>query len=106
MNPILLPAHMVRLISGEDRKKLGIQTDEERMAKWKAKSERDLQRQIISYAAQRGIEVIRNRMDKKSTSNTGTPDLIMAVMVNGFPMALAIETKFGTGTCTKEQTDM
>lgn len=94
------------MMSEKDRKLLGVRTLEEDMKRMVAKNEKQLQNQIVQYANLRGIEVIRNRMDKKSTSNRGTPDLLMAVMVNGFPHALAIETKFGTGTCTPEQNDM
>ena len=106
MDPRLLPAKWIGLISEKDRAELGLKTAEELMAKQIAKSERELQNQIVQYANLRGIEVIRNRMDKKSTANKGTPDLLMAVMSNGFSMPLAIETKFGSGTCTREQNDM
>lgn len=106
MNPRLLPAHMVRLISGEDRKKLGIQTDGERMAKWKAKSERELQRQIVNYLKLRGIEVCWHRTDKKSAATIGWPDLTFAVKSNGFPMPIGIEVKYGAGVLSREQNDL
>jgi len=93
-------------MSPEDRKKFGVETREEMTKKIEAKSEKQLQDQIVAYAGYRGIKVIRSRMDKKSTNNVGTPDLLFCVMVQGFPRGIAIETKFGTGTCTREQNDM
>ncbi len=76
------------------------------MAKWKAKNERDLQRQIVSYLRLRGIEVCWHRTDKKSAATIGWPDITACVKVNGFPMGLGIEVKFGTGVMSREQNDM
>lgn len=76
------------------------------MSKWKAKSERDLQRQIVSYLRLRNIEVCWHRTDKKSTATVGWPDITFAVKVNGFPCACAYEVKFGSGTLSREQNDV
>jgi hypothetical protein len=106
MNPKLFPARMVRLISEKDRAALGIKTDDERMAKWEAKNERELQRQIVSYLRLRDIEVEWKRTDKKSTGTVGWPDITFAVKVNGFPTPCAYEVKFGSGTLSPEQNDL
>ena len=106
MDSRFLPANMVRLISEKDRKALGIQTGDERMKKWKVKSERDLQRQIVNYLKLRGIEVCWHRTDKKSAATIGWPDITFAVRVNGFPSPCAYEVKFGSGTLSREQNDV
>jgi hypothetical protein len=106
MNPKLLPDKMISMVSERDRKLLGIATMEEKMKKMEAKSERELQRQIVQYLRLRGIEVIWHSTAKKSTATVGTPDILFAVRANGIPMAIAFEIKFGTGTLSREQSDM
>jgi hypothetical protein len=93
-------------MSPEDRKALGLRTLEEDMKRLVIKSEKELQNQIVAYANIRGIEMFRQRMDKKTTTKKGTPDLFFCAMCNGFPRGVAIETKYGSGTCTRDQNDM
>jgi len=105
MNPRLLPQRMIRLISGEDRKKLGIQTDSERMSKWKAESGRELTKQIVQYLQLRGIEVCWSATHRKSTMSKGWPDITFCVKSNGFPTPCAYEIKFGSDTLSRDQND-
>ncbi len=105
MNPKLLSPNYVRLISSADRKSLGIQTDEERMAKWKAKNGRELTKQIVQYLQLRGIEVCWSATHRKSTMSKGWPDITFAVKVNGFCAPCAYEIKFGTDTLSRDQSD-
>src|SRR5882724_11817954 len=105
MNPRLLPAHMVRLISVDDRKKLGIITEDDRMAKYKATNGRELTKQIVQYLQLRGIEVCWSSTHKKSTMSKGWPDITFAVKIAGFCMPCAYEVKFGADTLSREQND-
>ena len=105
-NPHLLPDHVVRLMSPEDRKELGIQTTDEMTKKIEAKNERQLQGQIVQYLRLRGIEVLWHRTDKKSAATVGWPDIVFAVMVNGFATPCGYEVKFGAGTLSREQSDV
>jgi len=105
MNPSFLPAHMVRLISGSDRKKLGIQTDGERMAKYRASTRSALTKQVVQYLQLRGIEVCWAATHKKSTMTKGWPDITFAVKAGGFCMPCAYEVKFGADTLSREQND-
>jgi galactose-1-phosphate uridylyltransferase len=79
---------------------------EEQMAQWKAKNERELQRQIVQYLRQRNIEVIWHGTHKKSTATKGTPDILFSVLANGFPKPCAYEVKFGTAPLEREQAHM
>jgi hypothetical protein len=106
LNPKLLPLNFIKCMSKVDRELLGVQTKDEMAKAWQARSERDLQRQIVQYLRLRGIEVIHHAMNKKSTATRGTPDILFCVMVQGFPRAVAIEVKFGSGICSRQQNDM
>jgi len=106
MDARLLTDKQIGMISEADRKLLGIATMEEKMKKMEAKNERELQRQIVQYLRLRGIEAIWHATNKKSTATIGTPDILFAVRANGIPMAIAFEIKFGTGTLSREQSDM
>ena len=70
------------MLSAEDKKALGkeAQTQREANARGEARSEKALQRDCINLLRLRGIEPIVSRMDKKTSNNLGTPDLIFAVI--------------------------
>jgi hypothetical protein len=106
VKPSLLPQRYIELMSVVDRATLGVKTKDEMAKAWKAKSERDLQRQIVQYLRLRGIEVLWHATHKKSTATVGWPDVIFSVMTGGFSRAVAIEVKFGSGTCSREQNDV
>lgn len=75
----VLPNHITRLVSPEDRKKLGLETAEETLAKGEAKSEKALQRQIVNLLRLKGIEPIVSRMDRPTSNNAGTPDILFSL---------------------------
>ena len=101
-----IPESYKKLMSVEDRRLLGIETFEEMKKKFEAKTERQLQRQIVQYLRLRGIEVIWHATNRKSTDTKGTPDILFAVLVNGFPAACSWEIKFGNGLLSKAQENM
>lgn len=99
--PSVLSESVLRCVSQEDRKKLGKAglTREDCEKRAQVKNERDLQRLIVSYLNLKGLEVRRDRMDKRTTGNVGWPDLTFAA--KGIPIAW--ETKFGAGKLSEEQ---
>jgi hypothetical protein len=92
-------------MSPQDRQKLGIQTNEERMSKWKAKTGRELTKQIVQYLQLRGIEVCWSATHKKSTMSKGWPDITFAIRIGGLNMPCAYEVKYGSDTLSREQND-
>src|ERR1043165_8946289 len=78
----VLPNNYLKCLSAKDRKALGKAglTAEEAIAAYEAKSERELQRQIVSLLRLKGIEPIVSRMDKRTSNNIGTPDILFAVI--------------------------
>jgi hypothetical protein len=107
MDVRLLNSKWVEMVSVEDRKRLGIATAEELMKKAWAKTERQLQNQIVQYLGLRGIEVVRSRMDRKTTGVKGTPDLIFSVRGPcGIPRPCAFEVKMDNGVVSRAQNDM
>jgi hypothetical protein len=102
----LIPQRYIELMSVVDRAQLGVKNKEEMARAWIAKSERDLQRQLVQYLRLRGIEVLVHRTDKKTGATVGWPDLTFSVMSNGFCAPCGWEVKFGSGTLSPEQNDM
>jgi hypothetical protein len=96
--------NILRLMSKEDRKSYGKagKTREEIVKEVGAKLEREIQSDVIAFLRQRGIEVICSRFGKRTTTKSGTPDLIFAV--NGQAVAWELKTK--DGTCSHEQEQM
>ena len=66
------------------------------------KSEKELQEQIVGFLERNNTVVIRSRMDRKTSTNVGTPDLLFAI--NG--RAIAYEVKLRGKKPTREQVDM
>lgn len=107
MDARLLSDKWLRLVSPQDRATLGLKTFEDMAKEAWAKTEKQLQKQIVQYLSLRGIEVIRSRMDKRTTGTKGTPDLIFSVRgPNGIPMPCAFEVKMDTGVVSRAQNDM
>ena len=107
MDVRLLSDKWIKLMSPADRAALGVATQEELMKKAWAKTEKQLQRQIAQYLALRGIEVIKSRMDRKTTNARGTPDLIFSVRgPGGIPRPCAFEVKMDSGVVSRAQNDM
>lgn len=79
MNAKGLPDNILNLMKPEDRKALGEwgKTTEEALAKTAIKDEADLQAGLIGLLECRGVrEVTVSRMDKRTTTKNGTPDLM------------------------------
>lgn len=112
----VLPENILKCMSPADRKAIGQMTASEASAKSEAKSERDLQQQIISLLRLKGIEPNVSRMDKRKTDRVGWPDVVFCVSQRpvsemgdsqvGRSFACAWEIKHGTGALSKEQTQM
>ncbi len=77
----VLPINYLKCLSAADRKVLGKagvlpkEADDTAIAK----SEKELQKQIINILRLRGIEVNVSRMDKRKTDRVGWPDLVFSV---------------------------
>lgn len=69
-----IPDHMLKLIRASDRKALHLQTSDEAMAAFSAKSERELQVQIGNLLHQRGIWFDQDAMHKRRTGTKSAPD--------------------------------
>lgn len=81
---------------------LGRGPTESEPTKEEAKSEKELQEQIVGFLERNNTVVIRSRTDKKTSTNVGTPDLLFAIKGR----AIAFEVKLPTKKTTKEQRDM
>lgn len=106
----VIPQHIARLMSPEDRQVFGkgAMTAEDALARAELKSERDLQRQIVGLLRLKGIEPIVSRMDRKTSNNVGTPDILFAVVLKPWNtrVAVAWECKFAKGALSLEQQQM
>ena len=87
----VLPDHILTLMRPEDRATLGKAglTASECSKMAEAKSEKHLQQQIEAMLRRNGIYVVRQRMDRKSNVQIGTPDFLFAV--NGTPAAWEVK---------------
>jgi hypothetical protein len=92
-------------VSPADRAKLGLQTSDERLMKWKAKNGRELTKQIVQYLQLRGIEACWSATHKKSTMSKGWPDITFAVRVGGLCLPCAYEIKYGSDMLSRDQED-
>jgi hypothetical protein len=95
MNSKILPEHVLRCVSPEDRAKMGKAglTAEEANEKGLARAERDLQKEIVQYLNLRNITVLWHRMDKKSHATIGCPDLLFCK--DGVPWGIEVKTSAG-----------
>ncbi len=90
---------MLKLMRATDRKALRLQTSDEAMNAFVARSEKELQVQIANLLNQRGIWHYCARMDRKTTAAKGTPDFLACC--RGVPIAW--EVKFDGGKLSPEQ---
>lgn len=90
-----LPEKVRRLMRPEDRASLGpaARTNDEGVAAEDAKSERELQKQILGYLRTRDIEVCCPSMIKRSTIKLGWPD--MTFCYRGVPFVFEVKTPIG-----------
>ncbi len=75
----VIPEAWLKLMSKEDRKAIGQMSAEEAFQAFTARSERQLQSQIVNLLRLKGIEVLWHRTDKKSAATIGWPDLTFCV---------------------------
>jgi len=75
---------------------------EPKPTKAEVKSEKQLQEQIVGFLERNGTVVIRSRMDRKTSTNVGTPDLLFAIRTR----AVAFEVKLPGMKPHKAQEDM
>lgn len=76
-----LPNHILKLMRPEDRARLGKagMTAEEGQAAHVARSERELQNQLVNLLRLNGVNfVINQRFGVKTTAPKGTPDILFA----------------------------
>lgn len=98
-----LPDHVLRLMDKKDRPKGPCgQLRSEITAAQEVKSEKQLQNQLEDWLRLKGVVVIRQRMDRKSNTVCGLPDLCFVFC--GIPFAL--EAKIKGKSATKEQAEM
>lgn len=113
MKPRVIPENILKCMSPKDRRKHGQKTAAEVVAQGEAKSEKELQRSIVALLRLKGIEPIVSRMDRRTSNNVGTPDILfVAGMENGtgdewvWLVACAWEVKMPQGKLTIEQEAM
>lgn len=117
----VLPESFLRCLDPVERKKLGRAglTAAECAAKQEARSERELQGQIVSLLRLKGIEPLWHRTDKRSAATVGWPDITFSVArVDSLSLSqyehgqwttiypCAWEVKFGDGKLRQEQEQM
>jgi hypothetical protein len=79
MNSKVLPDSYLRCMTPAQRQEIGQKTAAEVLSAGVAKSEKDLQKQIVGLLRLKGIEPIVSRMDRRTSNNVGTPDILFAV---------------------------
>lgn len=79
-----------------------LEPTEKEQTKEEIKSEKQLQEQIVGFLERNNTVVIRSRMDRKTSTNVGTPDLLFAVRKR----AVAFEVKLPGKKPTEEQHNM
>jgi hypothetical protein len=97
----ILPEKTLRMVCAEDRKKMGRAgvTSAEAQAKFEAKSERQMHKDIIGLLNNRGIYFVHSRMDKRTTNAVGTLDFYLCVKGR----FIALECKAMNGKLSPEQ---
>ena len=101
-----LPDSFLRCLSPAERKKIGQRTAAEVLANGEAKSEKELQRMIVQLLRLKGIEPIVSRMDRRTSNNVGTPDIIFAITEYWWTKAHGWEIKLPQGKLSPEQEAM
>ncbi|MEM4247639.1 MAG: VRR-NUC domain-containing protein [Candidatus Nanoarchaeia archaeon] len=102
----ILPENILKLMSPEDRKKLGKagKTKVEIAVDSEIKAEKDLHKALIGYLNMKGIAVGHARMDRKSSYTEGWPDLTFVVKTkDGLGIPVAFELKGSKGVLSEEQ---
>lgn len=109
MNPTTLPDNVLSKMDATERKRIGKagRTTAQIVEANTIKSEKELQRQCVALLRLRGIFVIVSRMDRKTSNQVGTPDLIFSLMrenvVIGRPCAFECKLKGNKPTPEQEK---
>lgn len=100
----VLPEHLLKLMSPEDRAKLGEAgvTASEAQRKWQGREEAKMHDTVTQWLRLRRIPTIHARMDKASTIRKGWPDI--TAMWNG--RVACSELKAPGGTVSQEQAEV
>jgi hypothetical protein len=98
----VLPENFLRCLKPEDRKAMGQRTAGEVMANGIAKSEKELQKQLVGLLRLNGIEPNVSAMHKATTHRVGWPDITFAA----YGVACAWEVKLPNGQPSMEQVQM
>ncbi len=98
----VLSDNFLRCLTPEDRKAMGQRTAEEVMRNGIAKSEKELQKQIVGLLRLNGIEPNVSAMHKATTHRVGWPDITFAA----FGTPCVWEVKLPGGVPTIEQVQM
>lgn len=101
----VLPNHVLRLMSPADRAKLGPAgvLAEEAMEVYECRTERELQELLVQWlTTHRGVNrVIRNWFGRKTTTESGTPDLLF--LYERTPFAWEVKTPTGKLSLAQER---
>lgn len=97
-----LPDNILRLMDKKDRPKgKAGKTLCEIFQENEKKSEKEIQKDIIGFLRLRNIVPIHQRMDRRTTTATGTPDVLFAY--HGIPFAWEIKTEKGKLRAEQEE---
>lgn len=113
MNPKALPENIVRAISLEDRKALGIKTMDERFESFVAKEEADIQRIVEAYCRHHGFETRTPENIERGRPAAGwfihlhkakgNPILLDVLLLHNSGEFLEMELKTSVGRLTHDQ---
>ena len=103
MNATTLPDNVLTKMDATERKRIGKagRTTAQIVEANTIKSEKELQRQCVALLRLRGIFVIVSRMDRRTSNQVGTPDLLFAI--NGVPHAFECKLKGNKPTPEQEK---
>ena len=97
----IVPEHILKRLPADVRAKMGKagRTMKECLEVAEARSEKELQEQIKSYLDRKSIYYVWSRMDRKTTTRTGTPDFLICKEGR----FIGIECKTATGKQSDDQ---
>jgi hypothetical protein len=81
----VLTERILHMIKKDDRKKLGLKTQDEIAAQGEVKSEKELHKQIENLLRLKGVQFFSSRMDKRTTTQVGMPDFIFSLAFKPSP---------------------
>lgn len=100
-NPHELPEHMIRCMSPEMRRSLGIKTMEEAGQSYEVRAEKDLLRLCQQEFSRRGVRVVHH-LSHRAREHAGYPDLTFCI--HGVACACELKTAHGVVSAAQEAT--